>query len=338
MRVCLAFALILGMQSAHAAQPARCELRLLGHVEAQVHEGGALLLAGSLNGHDVWFELRTFDGFSLIREAAVSAVGLAATDLPRDASGGSRVATRTLDARAGGKKALDRYVKMTDMQLGRIKAPNQVALVVPATGTDALPYYRDRPVVGTIGGKMFSVTDAEINLAANRVSYFEQSDCKDDPVYWSGEFTILPMYFDATGSLLFPMELDGQKVDTSLVGGTRDTRLDENVTRRYFGFDSTSPGIEKLPATDGGEEASFKAMSLTAEGLNIRNTRVRLKQGNKCRLTSSGVQSRAIGYTDCLNTVPMALGTDLLKQLRIFIASKKGKIYISKAADAAPSP
>jgi hypothetical protein len=335
--MCLVLVLSVLAQAAKAADTDDCRPRLMGHVEAQVSDRGPLLLAGSLNGHDVWFELRTFDGFSLIREAAVTAVGLTATDLPKAASGGSRIASMSLDAKAGGK-AIEHYVKMTDMKLGQIKIPGLEALVVPAKDEDTLPYYRDRPVAGTIGGKLFSVSDAEINLAEHRVSFFRQFECKGEPVYWGGEFTILPVFFDAAGSLMFPMELDGQKVDTSLVGGMRDTRLDEHVTRKFFGFDSSSPGVEKLPGVGGAADMSFKAMSLTAEGLNIRNTRIRLRPGSSCALTSRSDHTRAIGYSDCFNTVPMALGTDLLSQLRIYIASKQGKIYISKAATAAPSP
>jgi hypothetical protein len=319
-----------------AAAPGRCELHLLGDVEAQVSPTGALLLAGSLNGHEVWFELRTSDGIALIREAAVSEVGLATSTLQSNASGGSRITTSPFHSNSSGKN-IERFAKMTGMQLGPIKVPGFEALVVPAPG-DELPHFRDRPIVGTVGGSLLTLSDAEISLAEHRVRFFRQSECKDDPVYWDGEFAILPLHFDYLGSLLFAMELDGQKVDTSLVGGTRESRLDEGVTRKFFGFDSTSPGIEKQSVAAGKEQASFKAMSLTAEGLNVRNTRIQLRTASHCTLTAHSDQGHAIGYDNCNNIVPFTLGTDLIRQLRIYIASKKGKIYISKVVAAAPSP
>jgi hypothetical protein len=76
-------------------------------------------------------------------------------------------------------------------------------------------------------------------------------------VYWGGEFTAVPIYSDRSGLMTFPMELDGKADETSFATGTRFSMLDSYVTRRFFGFDEASDGVDRetLP---GGREVSVR--------------------------------------------------------------------------------
>jgi hypothetical protein len=73
----------------------------------------------------------------------------------------------------------------------------------------------------------------------------------------------------------------------------------------------------------------YQTMSLTGSGLQIKDARVRLARDIKCKLTGSTPGYGAIGYSNCVNRVPFALGTDLLSRLRIYISLARKTVYIS---------
>jgi hypothetical protein len=76
-------------------------------------------------------------------------------------------------------------------------------------------------------------------------------------------------------------------------------------------------------------------MSLTGRNLDIRNAPVRLMEGMTCQLSASVPVYGDIGYSNCINRVPLYLGDDLLKQMRIYISRERRKIYITPLKAAA---
>jgi len=52
-----------------------------------------------------------------------------------------------------------------------------------------------------------------------------------------------------------------------------------------------------------------------------------------CLRAYSRSGSRASGFENCLNKVPLTIGTRLLQQLRLYIASQEKKIYITRAPE-----
>jgi hypothetical protein len=149
-------------------------------------------------------------------------------------------------------------------------------------------------------------------------------------VYWANTFTALPAKFDASGTLTFTVDLEGHKVLTAFATDIGTSMLDQRATERYFGFKATAPELdhETLP---NGQRAAFRAMSLTAEGVAISNARIRLyeRPDKLCKLERN--KSNAIAYGNCFNTTPFALGTDVLRKLRVIIASKQDNIYVTAA-------
>src|SRR5262249_37734767 len=52
--------------------------------------------------------------------------------------------------------------------------------------------------------------------------------------------------------------------------------------------------------------------------------------GPRC-VPSTSRDSGAIGFDGCVSFVPLELGTDVLSQLRIYLATKEQRVYITRA-------
>ena len=304
-----------------AEQPA-CGLERLDVIHAGINGDGTVLVPVIFEGHETWMTLNMASGASSLFPAALQELGLI---------GRTHKPERDFDA--GGVK-IDREVTARSVVVGGANFTGWNLLVLPGSQT-ALVRLNGRPIVGNLSSAFMNVVDVELNLGAGEISLYRHKKCQGPPPHWEGEFTGVPLFVDDAGLLIFVMELDGQKVEASLNTQTGQSVLSSEVTRRYFGFDETSPGVTHESIDAGQERASFQAMSLTAKGLNIRNTPVRLVK-SKCRPDRSSRKSGGIGYRYCFNVTPLKIGTDLLKQLRVYMASdpSESMVYFMRATPA----
>jgi hypothetical protein len=210
--------------------------------------------------------------------------------------------------------------------------------VLPGAG-EGVTMFNGRPVLGSLTSQFMNVVDMELDLAGKKVNLFKQSSgCKGKQVYWGGEVTAVDLYHDIAGLLAFPMEIDGKLVEAAIDTQSATSTISETVTTKFFGFGRGSPGITTEANAAGNETASYRAMGMTAKGLAIKNVKIRLRDdlNSRCAPTSTGRSTRAIGFSKCSNVVPLRIGTDLLKRLRIYIASGEERIYFTRAASAVP--
>jgi len=86
---------------------------------------------------------------------------------------------------------------------------------------------------------------------------------------------------------------------------------------------------------DGHDVSEYRAMKLTASGLTVMDEKIKLidPPNNTCRLTK---KADAIGYTDCLYRYPLRLGSDVLRRLHVYIATKENMMYFTGTADETP--
>jgi hypothetical protein len=113
------------------------------------------------------------------------------------------------------------------------------------------------------------------------------------------------------------MELDGKKLEATLSTDNSVTTLSTDVTKRVYGFDKESPGIESVTDASGKTTAQYRAMTLTAAALLVTDEKVRLidPPANSCRLSR---KNDAIGYSGCLYRYPLKLGSDVLAKLHVY--------------------
>ena len=316
----LAVGLALSARAEEAASPAQnksCPLRQLASIEVRITPFGQVLVPVNMSGHDVWMTLDLQAGILALYESAIADWHL---DLIRMNNGARRITFN-------GHTVNDMVHE--DFKLGPHTFSQWPMIVVPASARPAFSF-EGKPVVGQLAGRFLTVVDAELNLAHNTIILFEQVKCGSDAVYWGGPITAVRHDFDQTGLLHFPMELDGQEIQTSFNTDGGHSRILSDVTKKYFGFDENSPGIQSELQPNGRPTLSYRAMDLTAPGLDIKDAKIVLRPMLACHPDRSLSRIGGIDCTDAFGVTPFEIGTDLLRQLRVYIATKEKMVYFSR--------
>jgi len=194
-----------------------------------------------------------------------------------------------------------------------------------------------RPVFGMLGTEAFAAMDFELDLSRRKINLFSQDHCDGEVVYWAHDWGSAPLHIGHYGTIYFPLELEGRKIEATFQPGSAASVLSVYVTKRVYGFDKGSPGVQVVASDDGKTAAHFRAMQMTARAMTFHNTPVRLidappKSGRgSCKLRFGGPESGAIGYSVCGNVYPMALGGNVLEKMRIYFATKEKMVYFTLA-------
>jgi hypothetical protein len=86
--------------------------------------------------------------------------------------------------------------------------------------------------------------DFELDFANNKLNFYSHDHCPGRVVYWTNTYSSAPITRGPLGKYYFPIELEGKKVEASISTVNPGTSLPTEVTRRQYGFDEKSPGIE----------------------------------------------------------------------------------------------
>lgn len=324
-RLFLIVPLLLASAIAHAAANP-CDMKLLALMDVEIDDWGTVLVPVRIEGHDAWMILDIASDLPWVFRSSVDLLGLMLKPI------------KGVKMRVGAQPVVNQ-VKVGHLILGKADFAGWDMYVVPDSGPAPLSY-RGRPLIGVLTSGLMQAVDVELNLGAKKINLFSHTSCRGQSVYWGGGYTVVDLITDWTGLMIFPMELEGQRIATSFNTGSRYSRIHSEVAKKFFGFDEKSDHIEKETLDNGGEISSYRAMGLTAKGLSVNNAKIQIvKRLNACKASVSGRASRAIGYTNCMKPTPFSIGTDLLKKLRVYIASREKKIYITRADPAVrPEP
>ncbi len=288
-----------------------CKPDLITEVDLHVGRNGTVFLPATVNGHDVYFVLDIASGLPMVFDSAVQELGLVA----RPRVGGAEM--------VWDGKRVSQYAKLAELRVGTFELLSRNAPVIPLNPRNAMPAIDGRPIVGIMGSTLIQHVDAELFLAGHKLRLFEPVACRNGtPVYWGAAAAALPMHWDQAGTLVFILELNGKRIEASLLAGNGVSTIDLNAAREFFGIDDAAGG------------QAFHPMSLTGTGIEIQDAPVQLRPG-PCKVTRSTPGYGAIGYARCVNAVPFNLGTDLLSQLRVYISNKQKTVYVTRVDPAA---
>jgi hypothetical protein len=186
-----------------------------------------------------------------------------------------------------------------------------------------------------------NAVDMELDLARGKMNLFQHARCKGEQVYWSSDYATEYLYVDPSGLLYFPVGLEGKRIEASLNTQGPRSRLSEVIARTYFGFKREAGVVVPRPAEGAlGQVVGRRTMTLDSRKVSLANLDVQVVDDTqrKCEHAKSVRASNAISFRNCFGIVPFVIGTDLLRQLRIYIASREERIYFTQnAANAAPA-
>jgi hypothetical protein len=312
----LSIALLFSTYAASAADERDCTLKQYASLDLAETSNGSLLVPVQIEDRSAYMVLNTVAAISALTEEAVRLLGLPTKPVPR----GVEIHF--------GKSDIQRMASAKAFALGPVRYKGATFLITP-TELVGRPT-GGVPVVGTLGMDVFANMDVELDAAHRKLNLFSQDHCPGRAVYWAKKFDSVPIRVGKLGEIYFPMELDGQKLETTLATGSALTALSTEVTRKLYHFDKDSPDIEKETDASGETTAHYRAMALTGEGLQIINARIRLVDptNNSCHL---GKVSGAAAYEDCYGAHPLQLGRSVLTKLRIYIATKEKALYFTDA-------
>jgi hypothetical protein len=305
-----------------AAEVPPCEMKAIASLDVELDGDGTVLVPATANGREVWMILALNQGLPVLFASAIEELKLPTR--------GVAIPVTTMG------KPIRTVATVNQLLVGRVKYDGLEMLVMPAEATGARTY-RGKPLIGTLSSRMLQSVDMEIDLSRRKVNLFSPTRCGGGAIYWGAEFTAVRLYVDGAGLMLFPMELEAKLVETSFNTTSRDSRISSRVTKRFFGFDESSPDIHK-EQSGGREVNSYRAMALTAKGLEVRNSRIRLIDLKGCEANYSARPQRPIGCGNVMNASPFSIGTDLLGKLRVYIATKEEMVYFTRADSSTPAP
>jgi hypothetical protein len=305
---------VFAMPVAHAAK--ECKPELLADLDLYISPAGAVFVPATVNGHEVYFLLDFGTGLAMVLESQLSTLGL------RPILGGD------VSAKWDGKQ-VTHFAKLDDLVVGTFRMASRNAPVLPNDRQMFPETVNGKPFVGFMGSTLIRNVDSEFFLAEHKLRLFKPSVCLGvAPVYWGGDVAALPLHWDAAATLVFIMELNGKRVEASLSSQSSESTVDAEAASKFFGIDT---------GADGGGQV-FHPMSLTSAGMQVRDAPVRVRYPSACEVTKSTPAYGAIGYSRCVGRAPFAIGSNLLSQLRIYIAVKRETIFVSRVgAPADPS-
>jgi predicted aspartyl protease len=315
-------------------------LKQISSIDMTPLPGTAVMtVPASFNGTTAPLLVDTAAGISNMRDASLAQLGLHGID-------NSRI--EMLDSAGNASK---RFVQVDDFAVGAIRSKNLQFMVSPSGSTD-LPY------VGALAADLMELYDVEMDFSGRKLNFFAKDHCPGHVLYWNpAAIAIVPItlriatgdssrtgfrsYVQRAAHLYVPVTLDGKNFQAMLDTGSQRSTMTARTARFIFGVDAQSPGSAPKGTLDGdpGHPVfSHSFATLTFDTVTVTNphfTVIPDLVGAKDPNNSSRTDSRVKKIDDNIGG-DVTIGMDVLRKLRLYIAFREGKLYISPAT--APVP
>jgi predicted aspartyl protease len=248
-------------------------------------------------------------------------------------TGQSRIQLRNV---AGQEENLE--ARLPSITLGRLRQEGAYFMVLPGPEDPMGPTIEE--FGGILGSEMLRNVDVDFDFAANKLNLVSPDHCAGNVVYWQAPaVAVVPMTLNATGHIMFRMELDGRRVNTMLDTGFSNTTLNLDTARRVLRIDVNAPDVEKIGELTGGYTASayrrrFKTLSV--DGVTISNPMIDILPNMMGSVSPDAPRTGSI-IREQQNGLPdLILGMSTMSQMHVYIAYKERKLYFTAAAPQAP--
>jgi hypothetical protein len=220
------------------------------------------------------------------------------------------------------------YVQLDTIQIGRLLMHDVAFIIDPrpdsilATGV----------IKAEIGPSVLQYMDFELDLGRKKLVLYAQSHCSGRGSFWTASAKAIPIHHGKLGTLYFPMELQGKRLETTISTSRDISSLELAISRQLYGLDEHSPGVESRPDRDGTLRSYFRATKITSGELELTDVDLHLQPTwDVCKVILDQAPDHAAGLDGCWDRYPLVLGLDVLKKLHLYFATKENVLYISKS-------
>jgi Aspartyl protease len=274
---------------------------------------GGVIIPASINDKPENVVLDLASAYGMLSRAALDELGL-------------KVFHTSVVFSVGGQSS-NEFTKVRELKLGSVRYPGWDLLVYGSADQPLQKIDAGEPI-GSIGSDLFRYFDLELDLGHDKVRIFSHERCGDaSPVYWTSRYDMVPLRPSPLKTVYFVMQVDGKNLETTLATNSGTTSIFTEVTKLAYGWDETAPQVQGISGGGGGTEQRYRAMSLTAPGLKVVDANIRLVKEEGC---IAGIdRDGAYGFRDCFGIHPLTLGVDVLKKLRIYMAMRAEKMWVT---------
>ena len=242
---------------------------------------------------------------------------------------------KLVDATGG---VTDRLVS-TKFKIGTMQGNDIQFMVSPSSQDD----FGDSRVVGLLGASILSHYDVSIDFGAHTLALLNPNHCEGKVLYWPERpVAVIPFKFKNASQIILHVTLDGKDVVAQLDTGASGSTLERKKAERSFDVvvgSTDTPAVGNLNGAEGLTMWTHRFKSLSLAGLEVANPEFyiipdKISEKLNSYATGSLLDQKANSTEEPL----MLLGMNVLKQLRVYIAYKEKKLYISPASKPAASP
>jgi len=210
-----------------------------------------------------------------------------------------------------GGDRIDSWTIARDIDLGGLKAPKMIFMVMPDG-------HVPEGIGGTLAPDIMRLYDDEFDFANAKFNLFVPSQCRGNLAYWTkDEHAEISFDLNRFGQIGFIVELDGKKFRASLDTGSSRSILRLEEAENSFGFQESDPQLQTIAKTANGHTYKYPFRTLSFGGVTVSNPDLVLFSRADDRLPG--------GPT-------LIVGMGILRQLHMYIAYNQRILYVTPAS------
>jgi predicted aspartyl protease len=226
--------------------------------------------------------------------------------------------------------------QVPDFAISRLHAPGYRFMV--QLGQDAGDIPDDEPS-GIISPDILQNYDVDFDFGGSQLNLIDPDHCKGKVIYWpASSAAIIPFRLDKSFHIIFPVTVDGRKLNAMLDTGASVTVMNLNSAMSLFRVDVKAPDVEKVGVLKGESYTAdiyrrrFKTIAF--DGVVISDPAITLMPDMmKAHLPQdrTPIGSMIPDYNQPTGLEDLTLGMATLAKLHVYIAYQERKIYITPA-------
>jgi predicted aspartyl protease len=321
-RVALAAALLCGVPAALAAAPECPPLAIVSQVDLVAGNGGrAFYVPMEIAGAKKLMLLDTGAAQSVISPQAAAALGLKL--LP------SKTRLYSLTGSYSDVKAI------AAIAIGQLKSGNFNFQLAPANMVED-----DPKIAGILGADILGQFDISLDFPKRKLDIISPNHCDGRVVYWPERpLAVVPFERLRSGHIVLPVMLEGKTIKAILDTGASGSTLNRTPAENEFGLElgsAAAPAMGDLNGEKGSTVWRHSFKTLTFEGVTVANPEFVIIPDRAAKHFSDKELGSLISRPGEQVEPDILLGMNVLKHLRVYIAYKEKKLYLSPAAAPAP--